>query len=638
MEKWKEKDIIKTHNNELLEKLKEIVPHVFDDGVLNKEKLLNELIDSDSFERERERERYGFNWIGKNESFSIVNRPSFNTLKPNFEKSINFWDADNLIIEGDNLDVLKIIRNSYHNKIDIIYIDPPYNTGNDFIYNDNFWMSNYDYKVSANLIDNDGIKKTSNQKTDGRFHTNWLNMMFPRLLTARSLLKDDGIIFISIDDNEQSRLKIICDEIFGENNFISCLIWDKRNAQNDNKTVQKNHEYILMYAKNINNFEINFKMSKNKNKGRENPLIVGNEDGYLYRSNKLGWTLYYNESTGDKIPVIDYDYNDVTESSTIDTLYKNDEKLISEGYIPIRPPVKKGLLKRWTWGIEKVKNELHRLIPRKASNGEWTLKIIDNREESPIPHKSILTDFTSTQGTSELSKYQINEFSNSKNVHLIKSLIEKHKNKNAIVLDFFAGSGTTGQAVLDLNKEDGGNRKFILVQLNEKIEKNKFKSIADITQERIKKVIEQNNYSESGFKYFYLSNSNIKKFNPNNQENEINLFNLDVDIFENDATELNIIYEIILKDGLDVNMKLHKIKNSNNSFYIDKYNQYIFAFEKNKYKNLENDIEQIWNSKKHDGCLIIYLRDDNFDDESKLNFSEKISQFNFNNQIIVKVI
>lgn len=361
------------------------------------------------------------------------------------ELHINPKEKNNhLLIEGDNYYALKALQISGI-KVDVIYIDPPYNTGNkDFIYNDNYINKDDQFK-----------------------HSKWLSFMKKRLELAKELLADDGVIFVSIDDNEQAYLKVLMDEIFGEENFIANLIQDKRNAQNDNKTIEKNHEYIIMFCKSINNFEINKKYTINDNNGKTYSLTIGSSGGGLLINRKnLGWTLYFNPLTGDKKPIMDYSVDEVNEKSKYSNLYKDDKSLINKGYVPIRPPYKNEKLQRWTWSIKKALSNTDKLIPKKNKNNEWTLHYKDEREYKPLAHKSILYDFGTSQGSDLINKLGI-VFSNSKNLNLIKFLIDKHHGNSFIVLDFFAGSGTTAQAVMELNEEDGGNRRFILCTNNE---------------------------------------------------------------------------------------------------------------------------------------------------------------------------
>lgn len=624
MEDIQRKIYIEKENEKSIEQLKKIIPNIFDDDILNIDKLMNELQTKKFLANQEAKRGLNLFWKGKDKAFDFANAHPNKTISPVFEKSINFWNSKNLIIEGENLEVLKILKNTYHNKVDIIYIDPPFNNGNHFIYNDELSdeEQTHQYKTSTN-----------NAKT----HTNWLNMMLPRLLLAKTLLKNDGMIFISIDDNEYARLKIICDEIFGENNFISCMVWDKRNFSITD-SIQNNHEYILMYSKNINNFHMNLKVKKNFNKGNYKKLISGSERSILHKNKKRGWTLYFNEKTNDKVIKMDYNPENVNENSTIDSLYEHDMSLISQGYIPIRAGINKSKnkLSGWTWSYEKANEEIEKIIPKKNNKGEWVLGFIDQKEEIVCQNRSILSDFPSSNGTRELSNYKIYEYNYSKNVDLLKYLIDMHQNKNAIVLDFFAGSGSTGQAVLELNNNDGGDRKFIMIQIAEKLNSGDFKTVVDIAKNRLEKVIEKNELINEGFKYFCLSESNINNdLLFYNQNNNLNISNCET--FKTEANELNIIYEIILKDGLNINMKLEKFKN-NNSLYVDEKMEYVFGFDKYQYKNIEDDIEYIWNKKNNSGNLTVYLRDDNFDDESKLNFIETIAQFDSNNQINIKVI
>ena len=386
-------------------------------------------------------------------------------------------------------------------KVEVIYIDPPYNTGNkDFIYNDDYSDDNGKYYIKGQYVEKDDRFK----------HSKWISFMKKRLELARELLADDGIIFVSIDDNEQAYLKVLMDEIFGEENFVANLIQDKRNAQNDNKTIEKNHEYIIMFCKSISNFEINRKFIENENKGKTYSLTIGaSGGGLLINRKKLGWTLYFNPKTGEKIPKMDYNPEDVNEGSNYKNLYKDDKLLIEEGYIPIRPPYKNERLQCWTWNIEKALKTIDKIIPKQNKSNEWTLHYMDERDEKPLSHKSVLYDFGSAQGSNIMNKLGL-KFTNPKNSNLIKFLIDKHNDSSAIILDFFAGSGTTAQAVMELNEEDGGNRRFILCTNNEN-------NIAqDICRERIYRVINGEGSSKEKISWEYSKDK--KSLNDNSMK------------------------------------------------------------------------------------------------------------------------
>ncbi|RXY97265.1 site-specific DNA-methyltransferase [Malacoplasma penetrans] len=397
---------------------------------------------------------------------------------------------------------------------------PPYNT-------------DASYNEKNNLLEEEVLSKKSNKFSyrDKFSRSGWLNMMSERLKKAKQLLKDDGIIFISIDDNEQAYLKVLMDDIFGEDNFISNIVWDKRNAQNDNKYIEKNHEYILAYSKNWKNFKINQVFEINKKKGQLIQMTIGaNEDGLLVNRKNMGWTLYFNPATNEKIPLMDYDPKKVERDSTIENLYKDDKEIIDKGFVPIRPPIKNGVLLRWSWSFDKAIERIEKIIPKMTKNG-YSLFYADEKEYKQVSHKSIvrfninqsiIDNISSSKGSNTLRKLGI-EFPNPKPVELIKFLINKHSNENAIILDFFAGSGTTGHAVMELNSDPKtkGNRKFILCTNEERTKQDINKTIAkDICFERLYCLIK--NIKTSGESFNNLSVDELKKY----QDVSLKTFNI----------------------------------------------------------------------------------------------------------------
>lgn len=284
--------------------------------------------------------------------------------------------------------------------------------------------------------------------------------MKERMLLAKELLVDDGVIFISLDDNMQAYFKVLMDEIFGEENFVSQLIWDKRNAQNDAKQIESNHEYIIIYSKNKNLLSINKRTIPNTNKNSNFSLLLGNvSSGWLNNRPKMGQTIYWNEKSNDLKIIIDYDIELARTSNDYTKIYKNNSKLMEEGYIPIRPKIYGDKLGRWKWSPEKMEEEKNRLIVKKTNDGNYTLHYLDNRKDIKIGYKSIINNFSSSLGSKTLNEIQIS-FNNSKSVELISYLINIYHKKSAVVLDFFAGSGTTGHAVLELNQEDGWTKRI----------------------------------------------------------------------------------------------------------------------------------------------------------------------------------
>lgn len=414
----------------------------------------------------KECKKFGLVWEDKPEDVAVQCERQLPILKEVSKKAITTAQnsTTNLIIEGDNYHALSVLNYTHTGKIDVIYIDPPYNTGNakEWKYNDKFVDSTDSYK-----------------------HSKWLSFMEKRLCLAKSLLKDTGAIFISIDDNEQAHLKVLCDEIFGSENCLGNICWLKKNAQNDAHNIQKNHEYILVYGR--ENSKI-FTQSIHTKKVFEESgkyfyigagLTTGGAGGTLNARPNLGWSVYYNPDTKDFIGVDDYDHKLAKTNNNENDIYTNDEKLLKQGYKIIRPPKKGVGLGRWTWALEKFNTNKDKIIIIETRNGfsiykkEFVNKNEVNNQngqlswvlEKDTPFNSFIDDVSSSNGIKELSEiFSEKVFNNPKSINLIQKFI---KQPDAIVLDFFAGSGTTGHAVLELNKEDGGNRQFILCTNNE---------------------------------------------------------------------------------------------------------------------------------------------------------------------------
>ncbi len=399
-------------------------------------------------------------------------------IKPTLTESFGaVCENANKLLIGDNYNALKVLNLTHKEKVDIIYIDPPYNT-----------EAMKDDGNHSSKEEGDSIKFRYKDKF-GR--TGWLNMMKERLVLARELLTNNGIIFISIDDSEQAYLKVLMDEIFGFDNFISNISWLKGNAQNDAKNFQRNHEYILCYSKNFNNDMITKKIVKLEEDNKKLiSLTTGNDNTFIKKPN-LGQTIYYNEKSDDIIIKQDYDPTnlDLIKTNDESRIYKTDLNLLRDGYVAIRPPkvtvAGERMLGRWSIQTSTMNERKHLLRPIKNRNGEWTLKIIDNREYSMTARKSFIdaSHLKFGNGTSMLGSLGL-DFDNPKPIALIQELIGYVAgNENATILDFFAGSGSTGHAVMEMNRNDGGNRKFILATNNQN-------NIAeDVTIERLHRLI-----------------------------------------------------------------------------------------------------------------------------------------------------
>ena len=620
--------------NQVIEKLKDLIPLVFNDNELDLEKLKQVLGLENNLEQN---EKYGLNWVGKSKAFYETTKTSTMTLIPQRDRSMNFDESNNIIIEGDNLEVLKLLEKSYFNKIDVIYIDPPYNTGNDFVYNDDFKQNKKEFDLENNLVNDNGNKlQTKNTKSDGRFHTNWLNMMYPRLILARKLLKDEGVFFISIDDNEQARLKVICDEIFGESNFVSDITWIKKHGPGGNTSfnykIINNKENILCYSKNYEKVKMNYIIHDEKNLKK---LGYVNKDEYFDERGYYKLThLYRPSSTGSFQYTESLDYPITAPDGTLFKLHvnKNGEKRGS-----------------YTWGYETYLegNKLGFIECKKNNGGDWvayrkqyqyvkfdpkTRKII--KTDAGQQYENIIDDFYSSMGGSEIIKIFDNKniFDFPKPMLLIKYLLKMATKNDSVVLDFFAGSGTTGQAIMELNKEDDGKRQFILVQYPEESDNLKgteFATIADITCERIKRSIEMYNYKEKGFKVFKLVDTNLKSFEANtddsNESIQSKLFDIENKIKPYTNVE-DLIYEIMLRIGkLPLNTKIKSEIIANNKIYYDENKHYLFILEPTQnyqyYKINLDIVKHIYQNND----LMIFLNDQYFEnDQDKINFAEEV--------------
>lgn len=545
--------------NDKINKLKEIIPEVFTESnkldIDKLKKTLGEFVNE-------ENERYVLNWAGKSEAFRILQTQTTATLAPDKKESKNFDTTENIFIEGENLEVLKVLQKSYFGKIKMIYIDPPYNTGNDsFIYPDKFSETKDEYLKRIGEKDEEGflLKEglfRKNSKESGRYHSNWLSMMYPRLFLSRNLLKEDGVIFVSIDDNEVHNMRMVMNEIFGEENFIGIFCWRKKaGAGADSKYFFRQHENIVLFSKKIDFINALFQPLTEKQK-----LEYKNPD---------------NDPRGKWAPT------DLVRADD------NDPKRIYKVY----SPTGKEFEACWSYTKENFNQleEQNLIWWGKNNNSKPKRKRFLDKKEGLTP-RSWIDYFLTSDGSKDISKLKLNNiFDFPKPVGLIKHFLQIGILSKDIVLDFFAGSGTTAQAVLELNKEDDGNRKFILVQLPEKTAEDSeaykagFKTISDICQERIKRVIkkleseikneqleigkEYEKKLDLGFKIFRLKNSNFKLWRGDVIENEEDLkkqLSVFDDTMKKGAEEENMIYELLLKLGYDlnVNVKMKEIKSN----------------------------------------------------------------------------
>jgi len=539
-----------------IKKLKEVFPETVAENKVDFKKLkrvLGEEIDEG-------KERYGMQWPGKYDCFKIIQQQSVGTLKPTKEESVNFDETENLFIEGDNLEVLKLLQKSYYGKVKMIYIDPPYNTGNDFVYPDDFSESLETYLKYTGQVDAEGKKFTTNTETSGRFHSKWMNMMYPRLYLARNLLKKSGVIFVSIDDRELDNLKKICDEIFGESNMLAILIRKTKLTSNKGTHFSPSHEYLLAYAKN-------------------QELLPQFDDKDHQESETYLKLFKYKDDRGK--------FNIVSLYMPSLDVRPNQRYYIKclDGSKVITP---EGKVYRWTEEtflnnlkdnrVVFKKTKTSPLIDGDGNQAKWNIytKIyLHERLESGLRPSTTIEKWPNSIASKELIKMGIPfQFSKPRQLTEYLMRITNTKGKD-IILDFFAGSASTAHGVITQNKKDGENRKFIMVQLPEPTEEGSeaykagFKNIADIGKERIRRVIKKIKNEQDGqlfkkdgldlgFKVFKLTTSNFKVWDGSSEDIKKQL-ELSVNHIKDGASKEDILYEILLKTSFELTTPIKEI-------------------------------------------------------------------------------
>lgn len=586
-------------------KLKEVFPNVFNESKVDFERLRLSL--GDEVDVSPERERYGINWPGKAECMKVIQQPSIGTLKPSKKESIDFEETENLFIEGDNLEILKLLQNSYYGKIKMIYIDPPYNTGKEFIYPDKYSESLETYLAYTGQIDDEGKKFSTNTEADGRFHTKWLNMMYPRLYLARNLLQRDGMIFISIDDNEASNLRKICDEIFGEENFVDCIIWKKRYGGGaKEKHLVTVHEYILFYA---------------KDKESLGELFIPLDPASIERYYKFKDHNFQKRGP--------YRTHPLEAGKAVDERPNLIFPIIAPDGTKITPE------RQWYWNEERVKEAIQKgeIEFVKGKNG-WTVHSKqylkeENGEIRQAKAFSLIDDVYSQHGTNEMIEIFGNAkvFSYPKPSNLIEQLINIATNSKEqhCILDFFAGSASTAHAALNLNMQDGGGRKFIAIQLPEPCSgesdafKAGYKNIAEIGKERLRRVIKkcrkeqkeikqegtlfddgkgQKNMSDIGFKVFKLDKSNFNIWESKSEEkkgatNIEKQLELHINHIDSKATADDILYELLLKSGFPLTTKVEEKAVAGKKVYSIESGALLICLEKELTKEVITEMARL---------------------------------------------
>jgi len=555
--------------NKNLEVLKAIFPEAFTEDGVDFE-VLRELLGDAVAEGE---EKYGLTWHGKKKARQIALMPSLGTLRPCKEESVDWDTTQNLFIEGDNLEVLKLLQKSYANKVKMIYIDPPYNTGKEFIYPDKFQDNLDTYLRYTGLRSEEGktisseIKSSKNTIDSGRYHTNWINMMLPRLKLSRNLLRADGAIFISIDDNEVSNVRKLCDEIFGEENFIASIsVQSNPRGRQSDTFVASVHDYLIVYAKNIVDARVNGMPLTEKQKSEFSLTEV--ETGEKYRL--LG--LRQRGSASRREDRLDMYFPIFVNPNTLEISLE-----FTAGWEVVYPKKSDGSDGRWMWGKERCSRDKHflvaRLIKRRDEHDIFVKDYLNRSDgERTRKYKSVWDEkgYNNQAGTQEVKAlFQGDVMSFPKSKHLLCDICRMGMSNNEIVLDFFAGSATTAHAVFELNVEDGAKRNFIMVQLPELCDEKSgafkagYETIAEIGKERIRraaaKIKEENpDYDgDLGFKVFKLDSSNIRVWSPDRNDLEQTI----IDHMEHlvaGRSEEDVLYELLLKRGVDLTVPIEE--------------------------------------------------------------------------------
>lgn len=527
-------------------KLKSLFPEAFNEDSVDFE-VLKQLLGENVDDKE---ERYGLNWHGKRQARQLALTPSRGTLRPCKDESVDWDNTKNLMIEGDNLEVLKLLQKSYAGKVKLIYIDPPYNTGKDFVYPDNFQDNMKNYLEITGQTE-DGVRVSSNSETSGRYHTDWLNMMYPRIKLARNLLKEDGFIFLSIDDNEVNNLKLMCDDIFGQENFVANVIWQKKySTKADSKNFSESHDYILCYKKSDQSKILGLPRSKQQESTYKN---LDNDPRGVWASDNLLRT-----------EVRDYAVFGITSPSGM------------EHY----PPAGSS----WRFNKDKIEELIsdNRIWFGEDGNNKPRLKRFRSEVRDTIPPQTLWgfehvghTD-EGTKQLAELFDSTRSPFPNPKPVRLLQRIVQIATKENDIIMDFFAGSGTTGQAVYELNETDKQDRKFILVQLPETLSKSNKEDLSaiyfceeldkplylsELTKERLRragnkvKAINPDWNGDTGFRVFKLDTSNIRPWEATAETLSEQIDAYVSPILEGRSEE-DLLTELMLKRGIDLSVNI----------------------------------------------------------------------------------
>jgi len=596
-------------------KLKQLFPEAFNEDKIDFDKLRRTLGE----EVDEGEERFGMTWPGRNECFRVIQEPSIAALKPEKDESVDWDNTENLFIEGDNLEVLKLLQRAYYEKIKMIYIDPPYNTGKDFIYPDKYAESLRTYLAYTGQVDIEGVKFSTNTEADGRFHSKWMNMMYPRLFLAKNLLKDGGILFVSIDDCEVDNLVRVCNDIFGEENHLGTItVVSNLKGRSDDKYFATAHNYLLAYSKGT--FET---------KGVPIPDEYFNdypeEDADGRRFRLLGLRKRGAGAKREDRPNMYYPiYADPNTGDV--SLSKSDTYVVE-----ILPRLSDGSDGRWRWGKDTTKQRIHELTSKTVGTEKrhdvFQIDYAENEEGvKRIKPKTVWSgpEFANETGTLEVKGLLgAKVFDNPKPIGLIRYCLEQSTSDSDIILDFFSGACTTAHAVLDLNNEDGGKRTFIMVQLPEPCEEGSeackagYKTIADIGKDRIRRAVnnaqrqrdqEAREIEETlpsiareqaridlGFKVFKLSKSSFDIWDgavdgDQDLSEKIELF---VDHIDPDSSDEDILYEILIKAGFQLPTKINELVLANKTVYSIAGNALLICLDRKLTKEVITEMAKL---------------------------------------------
>jgi len=588
-------------------------------------------------------EAYEFNWVGKQAARAEVLKPIKKTLRPVKEDSVDWDNTQNLYIEGDNLEVLKLLQKSYLGKVKMIYIDPPYNTGNDFVYHDDFAMSADEYADASGSVDELGNKYIKNMDSNGRFHSDWCSMIYSRLMVARTLLTEDGVIFISIDDNEVENLRKICDEVFGESNKIAQLVIENnpRGRQSD-AFFATSHEYLLCYAGNIDSATINGMSLSEKQKAEYK------YEDEIGRYRLLGLRQRGVASLREDRPEMFFPIWVNPEDSLISLTYVEDW----EEVIPKKSDGREG---RWMWGKQKCINESNRLVAKLVSTRkEFDIFVKDylnkDGEQRTRKYKTIWSDkiLNNQIGTQEVKAILGGDYmSFPKSTEYIKTIIQTGTSSSSLILDFFSGSSTTAHAVMQLNAEDGGNRQYIMVQLPEETpedseaKKAGYNTIPEIAKERIrragKKIKEESPLTtadlDTGFRVFRLDEGNYEDVKRSPKEFKQDQLDLFLNNIKADRNDLDLLFECMLDWGVQLSLPMTQEVVDGKTIYTVNDGDLVACFA----ENVSEDVVKAMAEKMP---LRVIFRDSCFaQDADKINIYETFKQkLDWSDQEVVKNI